>query len=127
MAASRIKGVPVTLYEKTLTGYDAANRPVYTETPVTVENVLIGEPSTEDITNEYNLSGKRVAYVLGIPKDDTHEWADRTVGFFGQKFRTVEIEYQRNAEKFCGTERDVGVRERPVRVNHVGPELTANF
>ena len=91
---SKIKGVPVTLYEKTLTGYDSANRPVYTETPVTVKNVLIGEPSTEDITNEYNLSGKRVAYVLGIPKGDTHEWADRTVGFFGQLFRTVGVPTQ---------------------------------
>ena len=92
--ANRIKGVPVTLYEKTLTGYDEANRPVYTETPVTVENVLIGEPSTEDITSEYNLSGKRVAYVLGIPKGDTHEWADRTVGFFNQMFRTVGVPTQ---------------------------------
>ena len=91
---SRIKGVPVTLYEKTLTGYDAANRPVYTEAPVTVDNVLIGEPSTEDITNEYNLSGKRVAYVLGIPKGDTHEWADHTVEFFGQLFRTVGVPTQ---------------------------------
>ena len=42
MAISKIKGESVVLYEKTLTGYDAANRPVYTETPVTVENVLIG-------------------------------------------------------------------------------------
>lgn len=94
MAISRLKGIPVTLYEKTLTGYDTANRPVYTETPVTVENVLIGEPSTEDITNEYNLSGKRVVYVLGIPKGDTHEWADRTVGFFEQLFRTVGVPTQ---------------------------------
>ena len=94
MAISRLKGVPVTLYEKTLTGYDEANRPVYTETPVTVDNVLIGEPSTEDVTNEYNLSGKRVAYVLGIPKGDTHEWADRTVGFFGRLFRTVGVPTQ---------------------------------
>ena len=94
MAISRLKGVPVTLYEKTLTGYDEANRPVYTETPVTVDNVLIGEPSTEDITNEYNLSGKRVAYVLGIPKGDTHEWADRTVGFSEQLFRTVGVPTQ---------------------------------
>ena len=94
MAISRIKGVPVTLYEKTLTGYDEANRPVYTETPVTVDNVLIGEPSTEDGTSEYNLSGKRIAYVLGIPKGDTHEWADRTVGFFNQMFRTVGVPTQ---------------------------------
>ena len=92
--ASRIKGVPVTLYEKTLTGYDEANRPVYTETPVTVENVLIGEPSTEDVTSEYNLSGKRIAYVLGIPKGDTHEWADHTVEFWGQKFRAVGVPTQ---------------------------------
>ena len=94
MAASRIKGVPVTLYEKTLTGYDAANRPVYAETPVTVENVLIGEPSTEDVTNEYNLSSKRIAYVLAIPKGDTHQWTDRTVEFWGAKFRTVGVPTQ---------------------------------
>ena len=35
----------------------------------------------------------------------------------------MEVEYQRDAEKLCGAERDVGVRERPVGVYHVGPEL----
>ncbi len=94
MAISRLKGIPVTLYEKTLTGYDAANRPVYTETPVTVENVLIGQPSTEDITSGYNLSGKQIDYVLAIPKGDTHEWVDRTVEFRGAKFRTVGVPTQ---------------------------------
>ena len=94
MAISKIKGESVVLYEKTLTGYDAANRPVYTETPVTVENVLIGEPSTEDVTSEYNLSGKRIAYVLGIPKGDTHQWTDRTVEFWNMKFRTVGVPTQ---------------------------------
>ena len=92
--ASRIKGESVVLYEKTLTGYDAANRPVYTETPVTVENVLIGQPSTEDITSGYNLSGKQIDYVLAIPKGDTHQWTDRTVEFWGMKFRTVGIPTQ---------------------------------
>ena len=36
-----IKGIPVILYERTQTGEDAFHAPVYTETPVTVENVLI--------------------------------------------------------------------------------------
>ena len=94
MAASRIKGIPVTLYEKTLTGYDAATRPVYTETPVTVENVLIGQPSAEDITSGYNLSGKQIDYVLAIPKGDTHQWTDRTVEFWNMKFRTVGVPTQ---------------------------------
>lgn len=35
-----IKGIPVTLYEKTQTDEDAFHDPVYTEMPVTVENVL---------------------------------------------------------------------------------------
>lgn len=94
MAISRLKGIPVTLYEKTQTGVDENNMPVYTETPVTVENVLVGEPSTDDLMTEHNLTGKRIAYVLGIPKGDTHVWADRTVEFFGQRFRTVGVPTQ---------------------------------
>lgn len=39
--AALIKGIPVTLYERTKTGEDAFHEPVYAETPVTVENVLI--------------------------------------------------------------------------------------
>lgn len=94
MAISRIKGISVTLYERTETGLDAANRPIYTETAVTVDNVLIGQPTSEDVTNEFNLSGKRIAYTLGIPKGDTHDWTDRTVEFWGRKFRAVGVPTQ---------------------------------
>lgn len=89
-----IKGMTVTLYERTQTGTDAANRPIYEETPVTVENVLVGAPTSDDVVNEFNLSGKRIAYTLGIPKGDTHNWTDRTVEFWGRKFRTVGIPTQ---------------------------------
>lgn len=92
--ASMIKGMTITLYERTQTGIDAANRPIYEETPVTVDNVLVGAPSAEDVVNEFNLSGKRIAYTLGIPKGDTHDWTDRTVEFWGRKFRTVGIPTQ---------------------------------
>ena len=47
-----LKGIDITLYEKTQTGTDEADAPVYAETPVTVHNVLVGEPSAEEITTE---------------------------------------------------------------------------
>ena len=81
-------GITIILYDKKQTGPDAFNRPVYTEFHEEVENVLIGEPSTEEIVNELNLSGKRLAYTLGIPKGDTHAWEDRKVEFFGEVFET---------------------------------------
>lgn len=83
-----LKGIDVTLYKRVQTGIDAFHAPVYLETPVTVSDVLIGEPSTEDLVNELQLSGRHLAYTLGIPKGDTHDWDNVTVEFFGQKFRT---------------------------------------
>lgn len=89
-----IKGTPVKLHVRTQNGTDGFDRPTYDDEIVTVDNVLIGEPSTEDITNELNLSGKRIAYVLAIPKGDTHIWTDTIVEFFGGKFKTVGIPTQ---------------------------------
>lgn len=82
-----IKGIDVTLYERTQTGEDDFGAAVYSETPVTVHNVLVGEPETADLVNELQLYGKRLAYVLAIPKGDTHDWEGAAVAFFGQKFR----------------------------------------
>ena len=83
-----IKGITVTLYEKTRSGEDDFNAPIYTETPVQVENVLVTPVSAEDIINDLQLYGKRAVYELSIPKGDTHQWEDRTVEFFGHKWRT---------------------------------------
>lgn len=83
-----IVGSTVILYEKTQSGVDGFNNPIYTESPVEVENVLIGEPTTDDITDSVNLYGKKIAYMLGIPKGDLHHWEDSTVEFFGQKYKT---------------------------------------
>lgn len=71
------------------TGVDAFNKPIYEMIAVEVDNVLIGEPSSEDITDTLNLTGKHLAYTLAIPKGDTHTWTDREVRFFGEKFRTI--------------------------------------
>ena len=84
-----LKGIDIVLYTKTQTGEDAVRAPVYTETPVTVHNVLVGQPSTEELTTELQLTGRRIVYTLAIPKGDTHDWNDVRVEFWGQSFRTV--------------------------------------
>ncbi|MCD8207086.1 MAG: hypothetical protein LUD72_04020 [Bacteroidales bacterium] len=83
-----IKGVPIILYEKNQTGVDEFNNPVFEETPVIVENVLITPEGDTDIVSDTQLHGKEAEYELSIPKGDTHEWADRKVEFFGQMWET---------------------------------------
>lgn len=83
-----INGTAVVLYDRIQTGTDDFNRPVYAESPITVENVLICPVNTDSITGNNQLSGKRAEYELCIPKGDSHDWEDKTVEFFGQKWRT---------------------------------------
>lgn len=84
-----LHGITIHLLERTQTGVDAFNRPTYEETAVDVENVLIGEPSSDEIVDTLNLTGKKLAYTLAIPKGDTHKWTDVRVQFFGETFRTI--------------------------------------
>ena len=88
MIASMIKGIPVVLYQPTQTGVDAFNAPVYSDEHVTIDNVLVTPVSTEDILSGIQLYGKHAVYELCIPKGDSHDWEDKTVEFFGQKWRT---------------------------------------
>ncbi len=85
--AALIRGIDVTLYERTQTGTDALGAPIYTETPVTVENVLVAPTAAEDVTEDLRLYGKRSEYELYLPKGDTHNWEDCRVEFFGLSFR----------------------------------------
>ena len=79
-----IKGITVILCEQTQTGADAFNRPIYTETEVEVENVLVAPSSTDDITTSIDLTGKKAVYTLAIPKNDEHEWENKKIKFFGR-------------------------------------------
>ena len=83
-----MKGIPVILHVKTPAGTDALNNPVFSDDTVVVANVLVGQPTTEDVTSSISLYGKKLEYILGIPKGDTHAWEDTEVEFFGKKFRT---------------------------------------
>lgn len=89
-----IRGIPVILYDRVQTGTDDFHAPVYSENPVTVENVLVCPVSTQDIITDFQLYGKRAEYELCIPKEDTHTWEDRVVEFFGQKWHTFGIPQQ---------------------------------
>lgn len=82
-----ISGIPVILYERVKTGEDEAHEPIYTETPVTVENVLVTPVDASAVVTELQLKGRHLAYELCIPKGDTHAWENCTVEFFGKKFR----------------------------------------
>lgn len=86
-----IKGITVLLYDKTQVGVDDFNAPVYKETVTKVENVLVAPVSSEDIVNGLDLTGKKVVYTLAIPKEDTHDWRDKKVEFFGETFKTFDV------------------------------------
>ena len=81
-------GASVVLHVRTRSGTDAFNDPVFTESTVTVANVLIGQPTTEEVTSSIDLYGKKTEYMLGIPKGDTHVWENTEVEFFGQTWQT---------------------------------------
>lgn len=84
-----IKGIAVTIYQKTDAGKDAFNRAIISETPVVVQNVLVGLPTESEILESTNLTGRRADFTLGIPKGDTHDWVDIDVDIFGERFHTV--------------------------------------
>lgn len=85
---SRIHGIDVVLHEKVQTGTDTFGTAVYTETPVTVSNVIVSPASSADAAEALDLHGKKAVYTLGIPKEDAHEWEDRKVEFFGAVWHT---------------------------------------
>lgn len=84
-----IKGTDIQIVIKTSTENDELGNPIYTETLETVSNVLVGQPSTDDVAETIQLYGKQIAYVLGIPKGDTHNWVDTDVIVFGERFHTI--------------------------------------
>jgi len=76
-----MRGLTVYLYEQTETGVDPFGVPIITESPVPVENVLVGEPTTDDIATSTALYQKTIRFMLGIPKGDTHDWMDKKVSW----------------------------------------------
>lgn len=87
-----MRGITVTLYDRTETGKDALNKPIYTETAVQVDNVLVAPSASMEVLEPTNLDGRRGDYTMAIPKGDTNDWsAGKKVSFFGQDWRIIEM------------------------------------
>ena len=48
---SRLKGITITLINKIENGEDPFGNPILVEKEIKANNVLVGQPTTEDITN----------------------------------------------------------------------------
>ena len=83
-----MKGTTIQLVVKTQSGTDPFGAPIYTEELVDVPDVLVGSPTTDDITDSLNLYGKKIEYMIGIPKGDAHNWVDTEVVIWGNRYRT---------------------------------------
>lgn len=83
-----IRGIPIILYEQVETGKDAFNRTTYEEQAVRIENVIIEPISATELVDVLNLTGRRAVYRLCLPKCDAHDWTNKVVEFYGQKWRT---------------------------------------
>lgn len=91
-----IKGVTVELIERIRVDYDEFGAPIYADAPepVSVENVLVTPATAEQIVTDLQLYGRRLAYELSIPKGDAHEWENRPVVIFGQRFQSFGPVYE---------------------------------
>ena len=84
-----MKGTTIQIVKTTQTGTDPFGKPIYSEQFVDVPDVLVGSPTTDDVTSTLNLYGKKIEYVLGIPKGDTNNRVDAEVVIWGKRFRTI--------------------------------------
>ena len=53
--------------------------------------MLVGQPEAGDIVTSTDLYGKRILYMLGIPKGDTHDWVDKRVEWTDSYGRTITV------------------------------------
>lgn len=85
-----IQGITIQLINRINNGVDEFNRPIETESePINIDNVLVGEPTAEEVTNTLNLTGRSVKYTLGIPKGDTHIWEGDVI-IWGDRYRIID-------------------------------------
>lgn len=84
-----MKGMTVQLVKKTQSGTDPFGAPIETEEIVDVPDCLVGQPTSDDIAATMEMYGKKIAYVVGVPKGDENEWVDTDVIIWGERFRTI--------------------------------------
>ena len=89
-----LHGVTIQIRIKGEATYNSFGEAISEESWEDVADVLVGAPSTDDTPTPGELLGRRVDYVLGIPKGDAHVWEDAEVILpppFAGRYRTVGI------------------------------------
>lgn len=87
----KIKGIAIILVDKIETGKDPFGNQIFEDDEISIENVLISPTSSDDIVNQMSLTGRKAVYTLAIPKGDTHDWENKEVIFFNQRWRVFGI------------------------------------
>lgn len=85
------RGITVTLYERTQTGTDAFNAPIYGSAAVEVQDVLVAPEGDagQAVFTDTDLNSRKSTYLLGIPKGDTHQWENSEVSFFSRRWKVI--------------------------------------
>lgn len=84
-----MKTITVQLAVKTEGTPDPFGMLTETEQLIDVPGCLVGQPSSDDIAQTMEMYGKKIAYVVGVPKGDEHSWVDTDVIIWGERFRTI--------------------------------------
>ena len=84
-----MKTITVQLAVKTQSNVDPFGSPIETEELIDVHGCLVGQPTADDITQTMEMYGKKIAYVIGVPKGDTNKWEDTDVVIWGERFHTI--------------------------------------
>ncbi|HFH7148823.1 TPA: hypothetical protein ACGMMO_001614, partial [Streptococcus agalactiae] len=87
----KLRGITITLIDKVTIDIDPFGNPIKKDKEISVDNVLVSPSTSDDITSQLSLSGKKAVYTLAIPKGDKHDWEDKEVRFFDKKWRTVGL------------------------------------
>ena len=88
---AKMHGIPITLIDKQVVSVDPFGSPVVKDVEITIDNVIVAPATTEDVTSQMSVTGKKISYTLGIPKGDMHDWENKEVRFFGKRWKTVGI------------------------------------
>lgn len=84
-----MKTITVQLVVKTEEGTDPFGAPIESEEIIDVPGCLVGQPSSDQISQTLEMYGKQIAYVIGVPKGDENKWFDTEVIIWGDRYRTI--------------------------------------
>lgn len=91
---TQIKGVTIELLVRNYS-LNEIGEETYDGEWIKVDNVLYGEPSSEEIASELDLTGRHIVYNLAIPKGDANDWEDTLVKLpDGQTYHTIGFALQ---------------------------------